>query len=93
MLDLRAYQTKEKSIAVVGLGYVGLPLALSFARHYRIIGYDINEGRILALQKHIDPDGELSTDDFVGTDIIFTTQLEHLAQASTYIVTVPTPID
>ncbi|HOK50258.1 MAG TPA: nucleotide sugar dehydrogenase [Bacteroidales bacterium] len=93
MLDLRAYRVKEKSIAVVGLGYVGLPLALSFARHYRIIGYDINEDRILALQKHVDPDGELSTDDFEGTDIIFTTQLEHLAQASTYIVTVPTPID
>lgn len=93
MLDLEAYLKKEKSIAVIGLGYVGLPLALSFARFYRVIGYDINQDRILSLQKNTDPDGELTADDFANCDILFTSSIEHLVEATVYIITVPTPID
>lgn len=93
MLDFESYPKKEKTIAVIGLGYVGLPLALSFARYYRVIGYDINKNRIIDLQKHTDPDGELTTEDFNGCDIIFTADSDHIATASVYIVTVPTPID
>ncbi|MGC8824488.1 MAG: nucleotide sugar dehydrogenase [Bacteroidales bacterium] len=93
MYDLAAYLKKEKSIAVVGLGYVGLPLALSFARYYRVIGYDINEQRIHLLQQQIDPDKELTAEDFQGCSIIFTSRPEDMADASVFIMTVPTPID
>ncbi|MCX7985313.1 MAG: nucleotide sugar dehydrogenase [Bacteroidales bacterium] len=93
MLELEAYIKKEKSIAVIGLGYVGLPLSLSFARYFKVLGYDISEERIEALRKHIDPDQEMTSDEFDGCDIFFTSNPESLAKATVFIVTVPTPID
>ena len=84
---------KEKKLAVVGLGYVGLPIALMFARKISVIGFDINSKRIEMMHNHIDPSGELPVSEFEGTDIVFTDDIEVLRQASFYIVAVPTPID
>ncbi|HPH16271.1 MAG TPA: nucleotide sugar dehydrogenase [Bacteroidales bacterium] len=80
-------------MAVLGLGYVGLPLALEFAKKYSVIGFDINSDRIELMKKHIDPSEELEQDAFDGTDIEFTSNPEDLKKAHFYIVAVPTPID
>ena len=85
--------SKEKKIAVIGLGYVGLPIALEFARKLSVIGFDINEKRIEMMQNHIDPCSELSKEDFDDTDIVFTSDVNLLAKANFFIVAVPTPID
>ena len=84
---------KEISLAVIGLGYVGLPIALAFAKKISVIGFDINSKRIELMNKQIDPSGELATTDFQNSDIVFTDDIAVLKQASFYIVTVPTPID
>ncbi len=84
---------KEKTIAVIGLGYVGLPIALAFAKKVKVIGFDINEARVTLLNKKIDPSKELSSKEFDKTDILFTSKLEALKKAHFYIVAVPTPID
>jgi UDP-N-acetyl-D-glucosamine/UDP-N-acetyl-D-galactosamine dehydrogenase len=84
---------KKKKIAVIGLGYVGLPIALEFARKYAVIGFDIHAGRIDMLKNKIDPSNELGPEEFDGTDILFTHSIDDLRQANFYIVAVPTPID
>lgn len=84
---------KETKIALIGLGYVGLPIALEFARKCSVIGFDINEGRIQLMKKGIDPSNELEKEDFEGCDITFTSKLEELKEATFFIVAVPTPID
>ncbi len=75
------------------MGYVGLPIALEFAKHYKVIGFDINSKRIDMLKNHEDPSKEIESDEFKNKDIVFTDQLEDLEAASFYIVAVPTPID
>ena len=84
---------KGESIAVIGLGYVGLPLALELAKNFRVIGFDINSRNIEMLRNSADPSQELGAEAFENSDIIFTNDTEALAQASFYIVAVPTPID
>lgn len=84
---------KEASIAVIGLGYVGLPIALAFAKKVKVIGFDINEQRVNLMKKGIDPSNELEKKDFEKSDITFTHQLEDLKKASFFIIAVPTPID
>ncbi len=84
---------KESTIAVIGLGYVGLPIALAFAKKVKVIGFDINEARVKLMQKGIDPSNELVKDDFKDSDITFTYKLEDLKKANFFIVAVPTPID
>ncbi len=84
---------KEKKLAVVGLGYVGLPLALCFAKKFKVIGFDINAERIEMMKSQKDPSRELSESDFAGTDIEFTCHLDKLQEASFFIVAVPTPVD
>ena len=86
-------KNKEASLAVIGLGYVGLPIALAFAKKIKVVGFDINAKRVEKMQNNIDPSGELTADDFKNSDIVFTDSLDVLKQASFYIVTVPTPID
>lgn len=86
-------KNKKKKLSVIGLGYVGLPLALEFARHFSVIGYDINEERVAMIQKGIDPSKELESKAFDGTDIQFTTKAEDLQDAHFHIITVPTDID
>jgi UDP-N-acetyl-D-glucosamine/UDP-N-acetyl-D-galactosamine dehydrogenase len=84
---------KKASIAVIGLGYVGLPIALAFAKKVKVIGFDINEERVKMMQKGIDPSQELQKKDFANSDITFTSSLEVLKKAKFFIVAVPTPID
>ena len=84
---------KKTRLALIGLGYVGLPIALAFAKKISVIGFDINEERIGMMKKGIDPSKELDTSEFEGCNIEFTSSVEVLKQASFYIVAVPTPID
>ena len=83
----------EKKLAVIGLGYVGLPIAIEFAKKIKVIGFDIKPERVEMLRNNIDPSNELSSEDFAGTDIHFTAEAEDLKDAHFFIVTVPTPID
>jgi UDP-N-acetyl-D-galactosamine dehydrogenase len=84
---------KEKKMAIIGLGYVGLPIALEFARKVSVIGFDINPERVELMKKGIDPSNELESSDFEGCDITFTANADDLKDASFFIVAVPTPID
>ena len=83
----------EKKIALIGLGYVGLPIALEFAKDFEVIGFDINEKRVDMMKNNQDPSEELSASDFEKSDIEFTAEIEDLKAAKFYIVAVPTPID
>lgn len=84
---------KEAKLALVGLGYVGLPIALEFARKISVIGFDINEERLAKMRQGIDPCKELDHTAFEGADIKFTSSIDELQEASFFIVAVPTPID
>src|SRR5262245_36980583 len=84
---------KKKKLAVLGLGYVGLPIALEFAKKIKVVGFDISEDRVTKLNHKIDPSGELEKTNFENCDIEFTSDSQKLKEASFYIVTVPTPID
>ena len=84
---------KKKKLAVLGLGYVGLPIALEFANTIDVIGFDINEQRLDKMRNGIDPSGELSAEQFKNKSIEFSSSLDKLKEASFFIVTVPTPID
>jgi UDP-N-acetyl-D-galactosamine dehydrogenase len=84
---------KKATIAVIGLGYVGLPIALAFAKKVKVIGFDINAERVDLMKKGIDPSNELTKADFDKSDIVFTHKLEDLKKARFFIVAVPTPID
>lgn len=86
-------KTKQSALSVTGLGYVGLPLALEFARHFRVIGFDINEERVALMRQGIDPSKELDASAFEGCDITFTTDPTDLHQAHFHIIGVPTDID
>ena len=82
----------DATLSVVGLGYVGLPIALAFARKVRVIGFDINAERVEQMQRGIDPSGELSSEAFAGCNITFTADPADLKTAHFHIVAVPTPI-
>ncbi|MCB9257375.1 MAG: nucleotide sugar dehydrogenase [Chitinophagales bacterium] len=84
---------KEKKLAVIGLGYVGLPIALEFAKKVSVIGFDIHPGRVEMMKNKIDPSQELESSAFEGADIHFTANPEDLKDASFFIVAVPTPVD
>ncbi|KIO46933.1 MULTISPECIES: nucleotide sugar dehydrogenase [Porphyromonadaceae] len=84
---------KEAKLALVGLGYVGLPIALEFAKKISVIGFDINEERLAKMREGIDPCKELGHEAFEETDIKFTSSIDELREASFFIVAVPTPID
>jgi len=84
---------RKEKLAVIGLGYVGLPIALEFARKISVIGFDINEKRIELMKNGIDPSNELEKEAFEGCDITFTNSLDTLREAKFFIVAVPTPVD
>lgn len=84
---------KKKKISVIGLGYVGLPIALEFAKKLPVIGFDIKENRIEMMRKSIDPSNELDSGAFDNCDIQFTFNFKDLSGADFHIVAVPTPID
>jgi UDP-N-acetyl-D-galactosamine dehydrogenase len=85
---------KDK-ICIVGLGYVGLPLAVAFAKKYYVVGFDINQARVAELRKGYDATLELEMDELesVKESLIYSTDLEDIRDCNIYIVTVPTPID
>ena len=84
---------KEAKLAVIGLGYVGLPIALEFARKIKVVGFDINQERVDLMKNKIDPSNELESADFDGCDIVFTANIHDLSDVEFFIVAVPTPID
>jgi len=84
---------KKNKIAVIGLGYVGLPIALEFARYFSVIGFDINEKRINLMRQSIDPSKEIESSAFEDKDIVFTNDINILKTAHFFIVAVPTDID
>jgi len=84
---------KKEKLAVIGLGYVGLPIALEFAKKLSVIGFDINPKRIEMMKQGIDPSNELGKEAFEGCDITFTDSLHVLREARFFIVAVPTPVD
>ncbi|MEM1121169.1 MAG: nucleotide sugar dehydrogenase [Bacteroidota bacterium] len=84
---------KEKKISLIGLGYVGLPIALEFANHFKVVGFDISESRVDLMKQGIDPSKEMPPKAFEDKDILFTTNLRDLASASFHIIAVPTDID
>lgn len=84
---------KKEKLAVIGLGYVGLPIALEFARKLSVIGFDINDKRIELMRAKIDPSNELDSKAFDGCDIEFTSSLDVLRAATFFVVAVPTPVD
>src|SRR5436190_3234531 len=83
----------KSKLAVIGLGYVGLPIALEFAKKISVIGFDISEKRIEMMRNSIDPSNELEKEAFAGCDITFTDSLNTLREANFFIVAVPTPVD
>jgi UDP-N-acetyl-D-galactosamine dehydrogenase len=84
---------KESKLGVIGLGYVGLPIALEFAKKLSVVGFDINPARVELMKKNIDPSNELPGEAFENCDILFTSDIEDLKDVNFYIVAVPTPID
>jgi len=93
-------QNKNIKIAIIGLGYVGLPLAVEFAKKYQVVGFDINQNRINQLNEGIDSTLEIEKEDLIKvlkstslTGLKVTHQLEELVGRNFYVITVPTPID
>src|SRR6188474_2782484 len=84
---------KKAKLAVIGLGYVGLPIALEFAKKISVIGFDIREKRIEMMKRNIDPSKEVGAEEFEDRDIEFTSDIEKLKEASFFVVAVPTPVD
>jgi UDP-N-acetyl-D-galactosamine dehydrogenase len=84
---------KKARLAVIGLGYVGLPIALEFAKKISVIGFDINAKRIQMMRNGQDPSKEVEKQEFEGRDIVFTDDLAVLKEARFFIVAVPTPVD
>lgn len=96
MNESRIYEDllgKKAKLAVIGLGYVGLPIALEFARKISVIGFDINAKRVALMRQAIDPSKEVDAAEFKDRDIVFTDDTEVLKQARFFIVAVPTPVD
>lgn len=83
----------DKKIAIIGLGYVGLPLALAFAQYFEVVGFDVDARRIEELKQGIDSTGEIDTEEINAfKNLVFTDQTATIADCLVYIVTVPTPL-
>jgi len=84
---------QNSRIAVIGLGYVGLPLAVEFSKKFPVVGFDINPRRIASLQEGHDHTLEVDADELAATDLSFTSDPKNIADCNFFVVTVPTPID
>jgi UDP-N-acetyl-D-glucosamine/UDP-N-acetyl-D-galactosamine dehydrogenase len=84
---------RERIISVVGLGYVGLPVAVAFGKVRQTVGFDINPVRIEELRSGYDRTGEVTSQDLAAADILFTAKIDDLRKADFHIVAVPTPVD
>lgn len=86
--------SRDKVVAIIGLGYVGLPLAIEFGKKFKTIGYDLSETKILSYKNYCDPTGEVSTEEFkAANQLEVTTDPRRLSIADFLIVAVPTPVD
>ncbi|WP_086428573.1 nucleotide sugar dehydrogenase [Staphylococcus cornubiensis] len=83
----------DMKIGVIGMGYVGMPLAIAFAKHYPVIGFDIDKEKIKKYQNHIDPTGEVGEEVLKNSTLIFSSNEEDLHDVNFFIITVPTPIN
>ena len=83
----------NRTISVVGLGYVGLPVAVAFGMKNRTIGFDINSQRIAELRQNHDRTGEVTNEELQDADILFTDSIDDISQADFHIIAVPTPVD
>ncbi|MBC8045750.1 MAG: nucleotide sugar dehydrogenase [Fimbriimonadaceae bacterium] len=90
---LQDLRNKNKKISVVGLGYVGLPIALEFGRKFSVVGFDIDAKRIESLKQKADAGDEVKKDAFENTNVFFTTDANELMNCAFHIVAVPTPVD
>ena len=87
-------KNSEVKIGIIGLGYVGLPLAVEFSKKYSVIGFDVKESRINELASGHDSTNEVPNEYLVGlTDLEFSYREDDLGQCNVYIVSVPTPVD
>src|SRR6266540_3080239 len=82
-----------RKVSVIGLGYVGLPVAAAFGKKQKVVAFDINRKRIEELKKGIDHTREISAEKLSSSDLHFTNNPRDLRQANFHIITVPTPID
>ncbi len=82
---------KKTKLSLIGLGYVGLPIALEFAKKIKVVGFDIRPDRVALMKKGIDPSNELEPEAFKNTDILYTSDPKDLREASFHIIAVPTP--
>lgn len=93
MISLDKLKNRQKKIAVVGLGYVGLPLAVALSKHFNVIGFDLNQRKIAAYTAGIDPTQEAGDEAVAACDVEFTTNPVSLKEAGFIIVAVPTPVN
>ena len=83
----------EEKIALVGLGYVGMPIAVAFAKKVKVIGYDLNSEKIRLYKDGIDPTNEVGNEVIKNTKVEFTSDERRLGEAKFHIVAVPTPVN
>ncbi len=83
----------NRKIAVIGLGYVGIPLGVALARHFPVVGFDIKSERVSQLKKGWDATGEVETDALRASSLVVTDTIDDVAASDIFIVTVPTPVD
>jgi UDP-N-acetyl-D-glucosamine/UDP-N-acetyl-D-galactosamine dehydrogenase len=83
----------NRTVSIIGLGYVGVPVAVVFGMKSHTIGFDVNPERMRELQDGIDRTGEVKSEDLARTDILFTHRIEDLRRADFHIIAVPTPLD
>ena len=83
----------EEKLSLVGLGYVGMPIAVAFARRIKVIGFDLNEKKIGLYKKGIDPTNEVGNEVIKNTKVEFTADAAKLREAKFHIVAVPTPVN
>lgn len=84
---------KKAKISIVGLGYVGMPIAVAFAKKAYVVGYDLNQEKINLYKSGIDPTNEVGNDVIKGTTVEFTNDERKLKEARFHIIAVPTPIN
>lgn len=93
MVSLEKLLAYEETLAVIGLGYVGLPLAIALAKHFKVLGFDISKKRVEELKQGIDKTREVDALEVKNTKAIFTFEPKDLQKAKLFIVAVPTPIN
>lgn len=92
--DLKPLIDKSITVAIIGLGYVGLPLAVHFGKHFKTIGFDLSSSKIESYRRHIDPAGEVSSEDLSAATLLVPTDDPcRLADADYLIIAVPTPVN